>query len=168
MNRSSFLALIPSLSLVLSLGLVGCAEGDIAPAPGGDGDGIEIEGTWENTDFGATQIYVIDGESWSADYGDGPTVSDIVEFSNSERYAVLSGPDFMDPEKTVYSRNVWTEPAGDSFYFCTATFSCETVELTASGDGDDESIACNATMPDETDLEGEGCAGFPWTKLSKP
>ena len=164
MIRSSLKALIPGLSLVLGLGLLGCAEGDIAPAPGGDADGIEIEGTWENALYG--EIDVIDDESWSSDFGDGPTVSEIVEFSNSERYAVLSGADFTDPDKTVYSRVVWTEPEGDSFYFCTATFGCETVELTATGYGDEETITCNAPMPDQTDMD-KGCGGFSWTALSK-
>ena len=164
MNRSSFLAVIRGVYLVLGIGVVGCAEGDIAPAPGGEGDGIEIEGTWENALFGETDV--INDESWSSDFGDGPSVSEIVEFSNSERYAVLSGADFADPEKTVYSRVVWTEPEGDSFYFCTATFGCETPELTATGDGDDENMTCDAPTPDAPDMD-KGCGGFPWTELSK-
>jgi hypothetical protein len=163
MIRSSFTAVRIGLLVGLTLGAFGCAEGDIEPAAG-DGAGIEIEGTWGNALFGETDV--IDDESWSSDFGDGPTVSEIVEFSNSERYAVLSGADFTDPEKTVYSRIVWTEPEGDSFYFCTATFGCETAELTATGDGDDENMICDAPMPDETDLD-KGCDGFSWTQLTK-
>jgi hypothetical protein len=165
MNRLSFQTVITwSLSAALSAFSVGCEEGDITPQPAPDTH-IEIEGTWGNEDYGQTDV--IDDASWSTDFGMGPTVSEIVEFSNAERYAVLSGADYMEPEKTVYSRVVWTAPEGDSFYACTASFGCETPELTATGDDDDENKVCNPPMPDETDLDGKGCAGFPWTKLTK-
>jgi hypothetical protein len=167
MQRSSLNAvLIWSLSAALAVLTAGCEEGDIAPQASEDTP-IEIEGTWQNSDFGRTSSYVIDDESWSSDFGDGPTVSQIVEFSNDDRHAVLAGPDYMDPAKTVYSRNVWTAPAGDSVYFCTATFGCETPELTLTGDGDDDNGVCNPPMVDETDLEGAGCGNFSWTKLTK-
>jgi hypothetical protein len=91
-----------------------------------------------------------------------------VEFSNGERDAVLSGPDFADPEKTVYSRVVWTKPEDGSFYYCTATYGCETPDQTLAGDDDDENHVCDAPMVDETDLDGVGCGGaFPWSLLTQ-
>ncbi len=166
MQRSSLKALITwSLSAALAGFAAGCEEGDITPQASEDTH-IEIEGSWENNDFGVTSTYMIDDESWSSDFGNGPTVSQVLEFSNAERQAVLEGPDYMDPAKSVYSRNAWTAPEGDSVYFCTATFGCETPELTLTGDDDEENGICNAPMPDETDLDA-GCAGFPWTKLTK-
>jgi hypothetical protein len=165
MNRLSFQTVITwSLSAALSAFSVACEEGDITPQPSEDTH-IEIEGTWGNELF--MQVDVIDDTSWSTDFGMGPTVSEIVDFSNAERYAVLSGADYEEPEKTVYSRVVWTAPQDDSFYFCTASYRCETPELTATGDDDDENMVCDPPMPDETDLDAKGCAGFPWTKLSK-
>jgi hypothetical protein len=167
MQRSSLKALITwSLSAALAAFTAGCEEGDITP-PASESIHIEIEGTWENTDFGTTSTYVIDDESWSSDFGNGPTVSQVIEFSNDERRVVLEGADYVDPAKTVYSRIVWTAPAGDSVYFCTATFGCETPELTLTGDDDDENGVCNPPTPDATDLDGAGCEGFPWTKLTK-
>lgn len=165
MDRLSFRPVVAwSLSAALSIFSVGCDEGDITPQPSGDTH-IEIEGTWGNELFGQTDV--IDDMRWSTETSFGTTVSEIVEFSNAERYAVLGGADLVDPEKTVYSRAVWTAPAGDSFYVCTASFGCETPELTMTGDGDDENQVCDPPMPDETDLDGKGCGGFSWTKLTK-
>jgi hypothetical protein len=165
MNRLSLQTVIAwSFSVALSAFSVGCEEGDITPGPSEDTH-IEIEGTWGNELFGQTDT--IDDTSWSTETSFGTTVSEIVEFSNAERYAVLGGPDLADSEKTVYSRVVWTAPDGDSFYVCTASYGCETPELTATGDDDDKNKVCDPPMPDETDLDGAGCGGFSWTKLTK-
>jgi hypothetical protein len=165
MNRSSFQTVITwSLSAALSAFSLGCEEGDITPQTS-ENTHIEIEGSWGNELFGQSEV--IDDTTWSTDFGSGPTVLEIVEFSNAERHAVLKGADYIDPEKTVYSRNVWTAPEGDSFYFCTASYGCETPELTATGDDDDDNKVCDPPMPDETDLDGNGCGGFSWTKLTK-
>lgn len=161
MHRSSFSTLM-TLGLSVALGLAtsacGGSDDDDAATPGTTH--IEIEGSW-SSDFGGTET--IDDDSWSTSYG----AQDIVAYSNGDREAVLSGPDFTDPEKTVFSRVVWTEPADGIFYYCTATFGCETAELTATGDDDDDNKVCDPPMVDETDLDGAGCAGFSWTKLSK-
>jgi len=165
MNRLSFQTVITwSLSAALSAFSVGCEEGDITPQPS-EHTHIEIEGTWGNEDFGQTDV--IDDTTWSTDFGKGPTVSEIVEFSNAERYAVRRSPDDAEYLPGTYDYTVWTAPEGDSFYVCTASYGCETPELAATGDDDDENKVCDPPMPDETDLDGKGCGGFSWTKLTK-
>jgi len=163
MRRSSIqAAILAGLSLSLGVFATGCGGTD-DDAPGATH--IEIKGTWGNSIFMETDV--IDDDTWSAAVGDAdPTVSEVVEFSNGERYAVLSGPDLTDPDKTVYSRNYWTKPENDAFYFCTATFGCETAELTATGDDDPDNKVCDAPTPDANDY-GTGCNHFSWTQLAK-
>ena len=89
----------------IGLVLVTCV---FLPACGGDDDpskekaGIEIEGSWVTTSTSFTGTEVIDSDSWSADYGTGATVSEIVQFSNGDNDAVLKA--YLG-EDTVYAAN---------------------------------------------------------------
>jgi len=139
-------------------GGTGGASGE-SNAAGSAGEGVdgplEIAGTWQNEAFGETDV--IDADSWSQDFGTGPTVSAIVEFSNSENYAIRKAPHdaAFDPDK--FDRTVWTEIDGDSFYYCTPDHGLDTAEEAAAS-----STAVDADDPDT------GCDGFPWTKLTAP
>jgi hypothetical protein len=115
---------------------------------GAGSEPIEIEGTW-TSNFGGTEV--IDSDSWSADFGSGATVSEIVEFSNDDNAAVLQGPD------DLYSRYVWTEVSGGVFHYCTVSYGKASAELAVS-----ESESADDSDPDTT-----GCAAFPWTKLTR-
>jgi len=117
---------------------------------------LEIAGTWENTDFGQTDL--IDTDSWSQDYGTGPTVSAIVKFSNSENFAIRQAPPDALYDPDTFDRTVWTEIDGGVLYYCTIDYGLDTAQ-----EAED-----SATAFDASDLDGVGCGGFPWTKLTAP
>jgi len=136
--------------LAITLSLAGCADDDpITPAT--TATGIEIEGTW-TSDFGTD---VITDDSWSSDFGSGPFVSTIAEFSNSKNVAITVSPD-DGTDSGKYNRIVWTEIAGDSFYYCTTDFGLATLD-----EAREASSAVDASDPETT-----GCGTFPWSKLS--
>jgi hypothetical protein len=151
------------LGCALGLGVTACGgNDDDAPAPG-KAD-IEVKGTWTNSDFGETDT--IDDSAWSSSFDDSdPTVSSIVEYSNDDRSLVILTPDDASFNPGTYSKYVWTKPASGSFYYCTASFGCASADQAKNGPADD---ACTLSDVDATDLEGTGCGGFAWTKLTAP
>jgi hypothetical protein len=150
------------LFLFLACGLfAGCSDGDSTdPADestggsGGSGGGapgpIEIEGEW-TSDFGTESI---DDDSWE---GGGSTA--IVEYSNAENYAVFQNPDDAMYFPGMFGRNVWTEIADDSFYYCTVAYMSESADATED----------DAQPFDDSDPDNGGCGdgGYPWTKLTR-
>ena len=108
-------------------------------------DAIEIAGSWT----GEFADEMIDSESWNG--------SAVVTFDNAENFAITQNADdaMYDPGK--FNKLVWTEPADNAFYYCTIDFGLDT----------EADAKASAKVADETDLEGAGCDGFPWSKLSK-
>jgi len=123
---------------------------------GGDAstEPLEIAGTWENADFGETDVIAAD--SWSQDYGTGPTVSAIVKFSNSDNFAIRQAPADATFDPNKFDRTVWTEIDGGHFYYCTIDHGLDTAE----------EAEASTTAFDASDPESGGCGGFPWTKLT--
>ncbi len=110
-------------------------------------DAIEVEGTWD-TQFDTTEV--IDEFEWNS--------VPIIEFNNDDNYAILQSPedDMFTPNQ--FSRLVWTEPAGDVFYYCTVDFGLDTLEEAQN----------STSTADDTDPETGGCGGaFPWTKMTR-
>jgi hypothetical protein len=142
--------------LAITLCFAGCAKDDAADPPANTATGIEIEGTWVS-DFGTD---VITDEAWSSDFGTGPTVSVITDFSNTENVAITRSPDDAEFSPGTYSRIVWTEVSGNSFYNCTVEFGLATEEEAQESEA----------APDPSAPEAGGCgdSNFPWTKLSRP
>jgi hypothetical protein len=160
-------------------------SGGTSAMAGGGGQAseqIEVAGTWVSNQFGSTETDVIDDTTWSTAFGDSAaTVSEIVEFSNSERYAIRKAPN--DPtafNPGTFDRVVWTKPVGDTFYYCTVIYGCSSADLTETGDGaggagsagsgaggaSDEGL-CQLSVVDDSDPEHGGCGGFQWTKLTR-
>jgi len=166
MNRLSLNAFgIVALTAACGLATAGCGgDDDETPTPAKAAAHIEIAGTWENADFGETDV--IDDASWASDFGMGATVSTVVAFSNEERYAVRLAPDDAPYQPGTYDYTTWTAIEGDAFYFCTATYGCPSADEAAVGDDDDANGVCDPPMVDETDLTA-GCNGYSWTKLTK-
>ncbi len=145
----------------LCLGVTGCGgDDDAAPSTQTKQD-IEVKGTWTNADFGETDV--IDDEAWSTDYGSGATVSNIVEYSNAGRTAVILSPADAMFNPSTYGQLVWTAVADSSFYYCAASFGCATADQAKNGPADG---TCTLSTVDDGDLDGMGCGGFAWTKLS--
>ena len=166
MNRMSFLVTKLGLGIALGLAVSACSGDDDSAPTSQTPAHIEIAGTWSNADFGETDV--IDDKSWSSDFGSDPTVSTIEKFSNTERYAIRQAPDDAAFNPGTFDRVVWTKPAGDSFYYCTVTYGCDSADLTATGDGDDSdgSPTCNLSAFDDIDPENGGCGSFAGTKLT--
>ena len=143
-----------AMAVLLGFFTVACGGED-----DGDDDGnknppaekhLEITGAWENKDFMETDV--IDDTSWTSTFGDSdPLTSTIEKFDNTTNVVIYAGPDGK------YSRIVWTEPADDSFYFCTVDFGLDTLE---------DAEASEKTA-DDSDPESGGCGGFSWTKLTR-
>ncbi|MEZ4459046.1 MAG: hypothetical protein R3E66_04830 [bacterium] len=112
-------------------------------------DQIEVIGTW-TTNFDTTEV--ITATTWE---GIAPTSIEL--YDNTDNFAVLlNGPDDeFNPDK--YSLVEWTEIDGDSFYYCTVDFGLDTLDDALN----------SAEIADPTDLDGEGCGGFSWTKMTR-
>jgi hypothetical protein len=137
--------------LAITLSLAGCAKDDAADdANPNTPTGIEIEGTW-TSDFGEE---VIADDSWSS----GDTVAIVADYSNADNVAVTQNPDDAEFSPGKYNRIVWTDVAGDSFFYCITDFGLDSEEDAKSA----------STMPDDSEPEVGGCGGsFPWTKLTR-
>jgi hypothetical protein len=128
----------------------------VLPACAGDEDpadateALEIEGEWESN-FMSTEV--ISAGAWNVDSSFGPSSSEIVSFSNEDNSAVLLAED------GTYGRNVWTDVADDSFYYCMVAFGKASAEEAVS-----QSEPADATEPANG---GCGAGDFGWTMLTR-
>jgi hypothetical protein len=107
---------------------------------------VEIEGTWV-TNYGSA--IEIDDQTWGGQA--------LVEFDNELNHAVTEGEN-PDTGAAEFSKQVWTEPADGTFWYCTVDFGL------ASADA-----AMNTTKTaDDSNPAESGCGDFPWTKMSTP
>ena len=134
-------------SVALAVSLAGCSSEDGSEEASGNGStGIEVAGTWE-TNFATTEV--ITEDEWNE--------AEIVEYDNAENVAITQNPDDAQHNPSTFSRLVWTDPQDGTFYYCTVAFNLATLE---------EAQGSTATA-DDTDLEGAGCGGFAWTKMTR-
>ncbi len=126
------------------------ARGDSSGADSASGDtsaaAIELVGTWA-TNFATEEV--ITADKW------GPQT--IASFDNAQNVAYTQNPpdDKYGPNK--FSKQVWTEPKGDVFYYCTVDYGKDSLELAKA----------STLVADDKDPEKSGCAGFGWTKMTK-
>ena len=104
---------------------------------------IEITGNWQSQ-WGEENI---SETHWNT--------AALVSFDNDANRAITQLPadDEYNPNK--FSATVWTEPVDGHFYYCTFTYGHSTRAEAETADDN----------TDQTDLDAEGCGGFPWTKL---
>lgn len=116
------------------------AGADASAAP------FELIGTW-TTNFATEEV--ISAEKW------GPQT--IASFDNAKNVAYTQNPpnDQYGPNK--FSKQVWTEPKGEVFYYCTVDFGKDSLELAKA----------STLVADDKDPEKSGCGGFGWTKMTK-
>lgn len=156
------------MAAAVAISISACEVDDsepVGPDEGGESSGegdsspLEISGTWTSA-FGSTET--IGDLTWSAAYptddGTDPVVIEeaVVQFDNAANFAIVQAPadDAFNPSK--YSKKVWTDLSGGSFYYCQVSFGLDSIAEAVATD--------NAADP--TDLDGQGCQGFPWTQLS--
>ncbi len=108
---------------------------------------IEVAGVWSSA-FGGTEH--IDGMGW--------TDSRLIAFDNAKNTAILRSPADDPYTANQYAKVVWTEPKDGSFSFCFVAFGLESAAKAEEA----------KDTSDPKDLDGKGCGGFAWTKLSKP
>ncbi|MEM6532992.1 MAG: hypothetical protein AAF654_10225 [Myxococcota bacterium] len=109
-------------------------------------EALEIEGVWLSN-FSTTDT--ITSTMFNS--------QTIISFSNSENFAITQNPpdDAFFPDK--FSRIVWTEPANDTFFYCTIDFGLDTAAEAEN----------SPNVADATDPETMGCGTFPWTRLER-
>jgi hypothetical protein len=138
--------------------LAGCGDADDPPLNPIEEQGeLEIKGTWDSS-FGG--VDTITDDTWLEEGGEGDTAYTfeqlIVSYLNDENELVTEVAG-MDGASPTYSRTVWTEIDGDSFYFCTTDF------LLSSA----AAAEARNTVPDDSDPDNSGCGDFSWTKLTR-
>ncbi len=111
---------------------------------------IELVGTWDNS-FGSAEI--ITATTWN----NGFDTSTIELFGNDDNFAVLLSPLDAEFAPDTYSLVEWTEIDADQFYYCIVDFALDSV---------DEALD-STEVADSSDLDGEGCGGFAWTKMTR-
>lgn len=155
MKRSCVTSLKRVLVASLLVVVVGCgaeeggaAQGGEHAAQAGEQGGLEdlaleVIGTWASP-WGTDSITA---EKWNSAF--------ITEFDNETNHAITEQPTDDEYNPGKFSKIVWTEVLGDSFYYCTVVFGKDTAEEAANTED----------TANRRDLNGEGCGGFPWTKL---
>ena len=109
---------------------------------------FELEGDW-STNYG--ESYAITGEAWGA--------YSVLAYDNEANWAVTQYPEDDEWNPNRFAKQVWTEIDGEGFFHhCTVIFAAETYE---------EALDAENTA-DDSDLEGAGCGGFPWTHYGPP
>lgn len=109
---------------------------------------IEIIGTY-NTNFDTVET--ITATTWN--FG---VVTTIEHYDNTDNFAVLLNPPDAQFSPNKYSRVEWTEPDAQGFYYCTVDFDLDTLQ---------DALDSTETA-DSSDLDGQGCGGFAWTKMT--
>jgi hypothetical protein len=128
--------------------LPACGDED-EPSDAKDDDALEIAGDWES-DFSTE---VITSDSWSVDFGSGTSTSEILEFSNDDNSVVLRD------DTGKYGRNVWTEIADDSFYYCIVSYGQESAA--------DAVAQSQPADPSDPSTQGCGDMSFAWSMLTR-
>jgi hypothetical protein len=107
---------------------------------------LDISGVYA-TNFGGFEV--IDTARWAG--------VDVVAFDNTARWAVTQNAWDAEYAPSAYNKLVWTAPVQDGgLHYCTVTF----------GEPGQALARDTTKTADEGDLDGEGCGGFPWTKLT--
>lgn len=116
------------------------ANADTSAAP------FELIGTW-TTNFATEEV--ISAQKW------GPQT--IASFDNAKNVAYTQNPpdDKYGPNK--FSKQVWTEPKGEVFYYCTVDYGKDSLELAKA----------STLVADDKDPDNSGCGDFGWTKMTK-
>lgn len=145
---------IPRLLLLASA--LACGDDEPGPADAGAPDAqspdagepetLEIEGVWASN-FGTEEII-------TAERFDGAPIRFLDPEAN---VLVTQNPPDAEFFPDAFNRVVWTEPAGDVFYYCFVEFGLDTL-----AEARDSTATADASDPDNS-----GCGGFAWTRLRR-
>lgn len=130
---------------------VGCDDSDGEGTP----EAFELAGEW-TTAFGSETITAT---SWKS-YDTGGALSfeqKVTRFDNAANVAIVQNLPDAEFGPNTYGKVLWLEPTGTQVSYCTVAYGHESVDSAANAP---------ETDANETDL-ATGCAGFPWTTLTK-
>ncbi len=114
--------------------------------------GLAIAGSYVDA-FGTA--HEITDTLWTQTFaGYDPSTFEIAAYDNDASYLVA-----QNGSDNAYSAGLWSRfdwmADGDDLYYCQTVF-----------DAADQAGAEGAARADDTDLDGAGCGGFPWTLLT--
>ena len=135
-------------TIVTSPFVPGCGDGqpESTPDAGTSGPAIETEGTWLD---GNGQTIAIAHGYWGA--------SMLEEVDNDRNIAITFYPRQWVVGPEYYERLVWTEIAGDRFFYCTEAPRVDTKDAAKT----------STNAADATDLTSAGCLGAPWIPMTR-
>lgn len=108
---------------------------------------VELIGTWKDPEWGGLEV--ITQTTWNG--------ANIVGYDSGAK-AVYTHNTASSFNPGKYSKTVFTQPAGDAFYYCQIVYKADSLEAAKADTG----------VADPTKLEDKGCAGaFNWTKVLK-
>ncbi len=145
------IAVIFALCLVVAV--IGC-ENEEGNTPADTTNAtIELVGSWTDA-FGTVET--ITATDWNAKGSGFESKTSIVEHDNGANWAITqsSKDEAYNPDK--FSKRIWKEPKDGVLYYCTVVFAQDTAELAKA----------TTLTADDSDLDGKGCGGFPWSKLT--
>lgn len=138
--------------LVMATTAVGCDDGDEGDTKA---EPFELAGEW-TTAFGSETISATSWKSFDTS-GALSFEQKVTRFDNATNVAIVQNLPDAEFGANTYGKVLWLEPTATGVSYCTVAFGHETA---ASAEGAPEVDANKA------DLEA-GCAGFPWTTLTK-
>jgi hypothetical protein len=112
---------------------------------------IDIAGSWHSS-FGGMEV--IASATWTTPFD---TIT-VVEYDNATNTVILQNPDSAMYNAGKFSKVVWSDPQGDTFYYCTLVFGLDSAQA-ARDDG---------AHADASDPAHSGCGDFAWTRLDAP
>lgn len=134
-------------------GTTGDAVGTAADTAKPANKSIEVAGTWADP-FGTTET--ITATDWNAKGSGFESKSSVVEHDNKDNWAITQSSADDPYSANKFSKRVWTEPKDGAFHYCSVVFGQETADLAKA----------TTLTADDGDLDGKGCGGFPWSKLT--
>lgn len=150
MKRRGFRGKLSVCALGLSALATGCDDTTSEPAAT-----FEIAGQWSSA-FGSETISATRWLSFDTD-GQLAFEQKVTRFDNTNNAAIVQNLETAEYGPNTYGRVVWTEPTATGFSYCTVTFGHAT--------------AAQAEAAPEADIKRDdlqtGCAGFPWSTLTK-
>ncbi len=133
------------LTTLISVSLAACGHDHTSSdQPDTSPEVIEVLGIWASQ--WGTDIVTVDKWNKAA----------IVEFDNTTNTAITQEASDAEYNPGKFSRVVWTDIADGVFHYCIVVFGQESAEAAANSQEE----------ADASDLNGEGCGGFPWTQLA--
>jgi hypothetical protein len=139
----------PLLPAFMGLALSAAACDDAGSQASTAAPAFELEGTW-TSEFGEETITAT---TWT-----GYVAQSVVRFDNDTNTAILQNPADAEYGPNTFSRVVWVGPEADAFHYCVVAYDKAT---SAEAEGATEDGI------DRGDLDEKGCAGFPWSFLTR-